>query len=185
MKKSFDGTQYSAWIRQANRGDERAWGKLVSEFQSLVYSIARRARLSDADCDDVFQSTFLALYRNLDKIVDAQTLPKWLAVTASRESYRLSKLAERTSSQESLEDVLAAEDVAVDTQAEDAIETETLHRSLSELGGPCEPLLRMLYFEEEPYNVIAQKIGIAIGSIGPTRARCLEKLRKIFAKISG
>ena len=165
MKKPFDGTQYGAWIRQANRGDERAWAKLVGEFQALVYSIARRTRLSDSDCDDVFQATFLALFRNLDKIADPQTLPKWISVTAARESFRLSRLAEKTSTQESLEDVLASEDLAVDSQAEEALETESLHRALIELGGKCEPLLRMLYFDERPYREITEALSMSIGSI--------------------
>ncbi len=185
MRKTFDGAEYANWLRHAIRGDERAWGKLVNEFQGLVYSIARRARLSDSDCDDVFQATFLALFRNLDKLSDAQTLPKWISVTAARESYRLSRLAAKTSSQESLDQMIASEEAQADTLAEEAIETESLHRALKELGGRCEPLLKMLYFEEQPYNMIVEKLGIAVGSIGPTRARCLEKLRKIFAKMVG
>ncbi|MEQ1936547.1 MAG: sigma-70 family RNA polymerase sigma factor, partial [Fimbriimonadaceae bacterium] len=102
-----------------------------------------------------------------------------------RESLRLARLAEKTSTQESLEDVLASEDLAADSQAEEAIQTETLHRALVELGGKCEPLLRMLYFDERPYSEITEALSMSTGSIGPTRARCLEKLRLIFSKMMG
>lgn len=172
--------QYAAWIRRSRQGDERAWRALVDEFQRLVYSIPKRTGLSDADADDVFQATFLALFRNLDRIDDAQTLPRWLAVTASRESLRIKRVNSRTDADENLEQIIADEEAGAEHLALQAEQRESLGRALVKLGGRCEALLKMLYFDEKPYQEIVTALGIAIGAIGPTRARCLEKLRKIF-----
>ncbi len=173
------GKIYGVWIRKSLLGDERAWNSLVAEFQRLVYSIPKRSGLGDSDCDDVFQGTFVALYRHLDRIDDPQTLPRWLATTASRETYRVSR---RLSKQgfENLDEQLAAEDASAETMAIDAVQTEGLHRALAKLGGRCEQLLKLLYFEESAYQEIAERLKIAIGAIGPTRARCLDKLRRLF-----
>lgn len=173
---SFEGL-----VRRARLGDERAWSKLVEEFQRLVYSIPKRAGLSDADCDDIFQATFLALYRNLDRIEDAATLPRWLSVTASREMYRVIRTNSAVSSTETLEDVLAVEEAKAEDLAIESEQAERLHSALGKLGGRCETLLKLLYFDEAAYQEIADRLKIAIGAIGPTRARCLDKLRRLFA----
>lgn len=173
------GKIYAVWIRKCRLGDDRAWNSLVAEFQRLVYSIPKRSGLSDTDADDVFQATFLALYRNLDRIDDAQTLPRWLATTASRETYRLAR-KNKTTGAENLDDVIAAEDATAEAMALESVEAEGLHRALEKLGGKCEQLLRLLYFFEAPYQEISERLRIAVGAIGPTRARCLDKLRRIF-----
>lgn len=172
---------YETWLRRARLGDERAWSLIVSEFQRLVYSIPKRSGFSDADCDDVFQATFVALYKNLDRIEDARTMPKWLAVTASREVYRISRLNASTSTSENLDEVLAVEDAQAEQLAFESIQSESLYAALAKLGGRCERLLKMLYFDERAYQEITEALNIAIGAIGPTRARCLDKLRRIFA----
>lgn len=172
---------YHIWLRRARLGDERAWNLIVQEFQRLVYSIPKRGGLSDADCDDVFQATFLALYRNLDRIEDAQTLPKWLSVTASREMFRISRLNSTTSNHGDLDNVLATEEARAEELAFAAIQSESLQSALTRLGGRCEALLKMLYFDEKSYQEIVVALKIAIGAIGPTRTRCLDKLRRIYA----
>ncbi|MFI5385098.1 MAG: RNA polymerase sigma factor, partial [Fimbriimonadales bacterium] len=78
-------------VRRCLKRDHEAWSRLIGRFQGLVYSIPKRYGLSEEDASDVFQTTFQALLRNLDRIEDAKVLPKWLAVTASRESLRLKR----------------------------------------------------------------------------------------------
>jgi len=153
----------------------------VSEFQRLVYSIPKRAGLSDSDCDDIFQATFLALFRNLDRIEDGQSLPRWLAVTCTREMYRVQRLARPTVGNETLEQIVADEEASAESSALQAVQADELQSALKKLGGRCEQLLRMLYFDESSYQEIVERLKIAIGAIGPTRARCLDKLRRIFA----
>lgn len=184
----IDGVaELEMWVKRCRRGDARAWNALVDRFQSLVYSIPRRAGLNDADCEDVFQATFLQLYKALDRIESPRTLPKWLSTTASREAYRLKK-QRRTDpsvdlSTETLEEIIAQEDASVDAMVEQADEGERLRSGLAELQERCRKLLSMLYMADDPsYEAIAAELEMPMGSIGPTRARCLDKLRSILVR---
>lgn len=173
-------------VAKCRRGDHRAWSILVERFQRLVYSVPRRIGLTEDDCAEVFQTTFTALHRYLDRIESATTLPKWLTVTASRESYRLKRSygkAPLSFEQEAgtLEDVLAVEESMIDEQVAEATQADTVQQAILDLQDKCRALLSALYLEEDvSYQEIADRFGIAIGSIGPTRARCIEKLRSIL-----
>ncbi len=176
-------------VRKCIAGDGRAWSELVEQFQNLVYSVSRRMRLTEEDAGDVFQTTFLALFRNLDRIESVATLPKWLTVTATRESYRLmnSRYAKTTTNQgdTDLDAVLADEDHCVEEQIELAATGEALRQGLERLKEKCRELLTMLYIEEDvSYQEVSDRLSLPMGSIGPTRARCLDKLRSILAKDS-
>lgn len=168
-------------IRRARAGDRKAWDALVARYQALVYSVPRRMGLTEEDCADVFQHVFLTLYRNLDRIQEPAALPKWLATAASREALRLRRIAGRTESSDSLEDIVAEEDQRADTLAEEANLAQLIREGLTELGGRCQSLLTWLYIEDLSYQEV-ETLGVPIGAIGPTRARCLEKLRKIMEK---
>lgn len=173
-------------LQRCRQGDSVAWGELVEQLQRLVYSIPKRMGLNDDDANDVFQATFLALYRSLDRIDNAQTLPKWVAVTASRESMRLRRIGARTVSsggpdERGLEELVADEDAGAEATALQAVETSEVRQALIKLGGKCQTLLTLLYADEEAsYLEVSEKLTMPVGAIGPTRARCLEKLRKIL-----
>lgn len=172
-------------IERCRKGDQAAWARLVESFQSLVYSIPKRMGLQDTDSADVFQATFLALYQNLDRIESGQALPKWLAVTASREALRVKRLSKRGSGDplESLENVLSTEETWVEEEAARAVDAETVRRAIQKLPGRCVELIRALFYEgQESYSNIAARLGLPTGSLGPTRARCLEKLRKVLTE---
>ncbi len=176
-------------VRKCIAGDGRAWSELVDQFQNLVYSVPRRMRLSEEDAGDVFQTTFLALFRNLDRIESVATIPKWLTVTATRESYRLmnSRYARSTANlgETDLDAVLADEDHNVEEQLALAATGEALREGLARLQDKCRELLTLLYIEEDTsYQDISDRLLLPMGSIGPTRARCLDKLRSILAKDS-
>jgi RNA polymerase sigma factor (sigma-70 family) len=170
-------------VRRCLRKDSRAWGQLVDRFQNLVYSIPRRYGLNEDDAADVFQATFQALLRNLDRIESARTIPKWLAVTASRESLRIKRIAGKSVAAEDrgldLDTIVDNEERSAEENAVDADRAETLRRLTKELNERCRDLLTMLYLEDDPsYQEISDKLAMPIGAIGPTRARCLDKLRK-------
>lgn len=155
---------------------------MVDGLQSLVYSVPRRMGLSPEDCEDVFQDTFLSLLKNLDRIQDPMALPRWLGVTASNFSLQVVRAKGRTPQQDladiSLEEMIAADEQAADKSAEAAAEADLARAAIESLPEKCRRLLTLLFFEEKmDYQSVAETLGIPIGAIGPTRARCLEKVR--------
>jgi RNA polymerase sigma factor (sigma-70 family) len=128
-------------------------------------------------------ATFQLLYQNLDRIEHAVTLPRWLAVTASRECLRLIRNRKVDASTSlDLESVIASEERSAEKNAILAVQSEEVRNGLDALDARCRRLLGLLYLDEEDprYDEISEKLGMPIGAIGPTRARCLEKLRKIL-----
>jgi RNA polymerase sigma factor (sigma-70 family) len=175
----------TALVNRCRAGDSEAWALLVDRFSDFVYSVARRYRLNEDDAADVFQNTFEALHAGINKIENPETLPKWLAVTASRISLRTIRIQSRTiplqTAEGDLTEVLEAEDASAEESAVKACEAKIVRDSLVKLGGRCAPLLEMLYLDDDQsYGDVSSKLGIPIGAIGPTRARCLEKLKKLL-----
>jgi RNA polymerase sigma factor (sigma-70 family) len=185
MLKEQDGTDFALLVERCQKGDRAAWDRLVSRFSDYVYSIPRRYRLSEEDCADVFQSTFQSLYLNLDRIDSVKAIPKWLAVTAARASLQVIRVSnsrrENPTEQSDLDSMLASEEASAETAAMEASDADTLRIGLKELGGKCQTLLEALYLSESSsYDKVAEKLGMPSGAIGPTRARCLAKLRLIL-----
>ena len=168
----------AALVQAAARGDEAAWNAIVDRFQGLVWATARAHRLSPADAADVAQTTWLRLVEHLDRIRDPERLAGWLATTARNESLRHIRLHGR----ELVSDEADVFESPSDEPPELALLTEerdsALWRAFVKLSERCQSLLRMLVAEEEPsYEEVGAALGMPIGAIGPTRMRCLEKLR--------
>lgn len=164
-------------------GDERAWTALVRRYQPLVYAVARSFRLSDEDLGDVFQEVFTALVRGLPRLRDARALCRWLSSTTERVAFALALRRRRETARAGggLDSTRPLADPGPPIGADlEALEERMLVRiALGHLGARCQELLNALYAEAtEPYRVIAQRLGMPVGSIGPTRARCLERLRE-------
>lgn len=167
-------------VRDCVSGDQAAWNELVERYGRLVYSIALKVGLGAADADDVFQTVFSIVLRRLESLRDQERLSAWLIRTTYRESWRHAK---RLRGRSELPDEVSADD---EPSGEDIERNERQHivrQALRELGGPCKDLLEALFFtpEEPRYDEIAGRLGIKIGSIGPTRARCFAKLQKLLA----
>jgi RNA polymerase sigma factor (sigma-70 family) len=150
----------------------------VERYTSLLWAVARSYRLSAADAADVVQTTWLRLVEHLDQVADPDRLPGWLATTTRRECLRLLRRADReTRSTAALLDVPddAPElDAGMLSDERDA----ALWRAFTQLDEFCQRLLRVLTADPAPsYSEVSRALGIKIGSIGPTRARCLTKLR--------
>jgi RNA polymerase sigma factor (sigma-70 family) len=168
-----------ALIRAANDGDDAAWGLIVDRFSGLVWATARAHRLSNADASDVVQTTWLRLVEHLDRIHNPDGLGAWLATTARHECLRLIRLRGRelATDESSLFD--APTDDPVDERLITRERDRALQRALRTVGERCQSLLRMLAAPDPPsYEEIGAALGMPIGAIGPTRARCLEKLRR-------
>jgi len=163
-------------------GEESAWSELVDCYGRLVYSIPRRYGLSDAECDDVFQGVFAMLFRKLDTLRDPDRLSAWLITCAHRESWRVGKQSNRN---QHLDEAI----VDVGSPSVDELERwETQHivrTGLAQLGGPCEKLLTALFMQgsSADYQTIAEQLDMPVGSIGPTRARCFNKLKPILMQL--
>lgn len=168
-------------IERCLAGDSRSWNELVERYGRLVYSVPRRYGLSDSDSEDVFQHVFISLYRALEQVRDTNRLSSWLITTAHRETWRIGKKSSRYPYlDEQIHDVSAPEEEDAETwERQDAVRT-----ALVELGGTCEALLRALFMEKDDpsYEAIAERLGMKIGSIGPTRARCFSKLEAILVR---
>lgn len=164
-------------LNACRRGDTRAWQQVLDRYERLVYSIALNFGLSRSDADDVAQTTFTALINSLDSIAEEERLGAWLATVARRQTWRLVERRRR----ESPDDHSGLDRVTTDDDARARTERlEWVHQGLVQLDVRCRELLTALYFDgDEPsYVDVAERFDIAVGSIGPTRARCLQKMRQ-------
>lgn len=162
-------------LARCRERDATAWDQLVSRYERLVYSVALRNGLGDADAADVTQNTFVTLIDSLDRLRDEERLASWLMTVARRQSWRVRNLNRRTVDLEQV-----GEDVADPVAEWDTV--IALHDALATLGGTCRELLQALYLDPAgpSYAEIARHFGRSIGGIGPLRGRCLEKLRGIL-----
>jgi RNA polymerase sigma factor (sigma-70 family) len=165
-------------VHAAAAGDQAAWNELVERFEGLVWATARAHRLTRADAADVAQTTWLRLVENLDRIRDPDRLGAWLATTARRECLRHIRLHGR----EQLSDEADFFEAPSEDPLEVALLTEerdaALWKAFARLSERCQTLLRLLVSEDEPsYETIGAALDMPIGAIGPTRMRCLDKLR--------
>ena len=177
------------WVWQkCVRGDKGSWDKIVEQFVDLVFTIAKRCGLNTDEAHDVVQSSFIALYGARESIVSSQVLLRWLTVTAKREAVHLSQKKKRQGASldddKGISELVADDAEGVDEILEQAERGLQIRVALSKLDDKCRRLLSILFFSPEvPYTDIASQLKIAIGSIGPSRARCLERLRGHAAKL--
>ena len=167
-------------IRACRAGDARAWERLLNKYERLVFSISLNYGLTTDDAADVAQITFTILLQNLDTLPDDIRLSPWLATVARRHTWRL--LARNRREAVNPDEDLAGNEALggiVDNRERQEL-AEWLYQGLSLLDERCRQLLLALYFDaEEPsYAEVADHMKMPIGSIGPTRARCLEQMRQ-------
>ena len=171
-------------LGRAAAGDQSAWVRIVDRYAPLVWSVARSFRLSSADAADVHQATWLRLVEQLDSIRDPERLGAWLATTARREALALLRRASRdlpTGDMHLLEPRLdsSVPDQSPDSELLRRERDEDLWNAIGKLPGNCRNLLRLLLIDPAPsYAEVSAALEIPVGSIGPTRARCLEHLRR-------
>jgi RNA polymerase sigma factor (sigma-70 family) len=179
-----EGEDLEKLLARCRKRDQRAWAQLVERFQSLVYSIPRRMGLSADDCEDVFQSTFSAFYQALDRIESGQAMPKWFAVTATRTALRLKRASGQTTQFNeavTLDELVAEEERSAEQQAVKSQQGELVRAGIAGLPDKCRQLLTLLYFDDEKsYQDISEAMGMPMGAIGPNRARCLDRLRRVL-----
>jgi len=169
-------------LERCRAGDEDAWRALVERYEALVYSVPSRYGLPRAECDDVFAEVWGALVRSLQKIRDAQALPQWLIRTATRATWEIARKSKRTVP----EDLPPLTGAAPPVEFAERLEAEQhVRTALERVSERCAKMLRLLYFTspEPSYDQIAKRLDIPRGSIGPTRRRCLDRMR-VFLPVS-
>lgn len=181
MRNTPPGTDFARLVRRCQQGDRRAWDLLVTELEPIVYGVVRRLGLSREDAQDAFQDAFVKLFASLDRIASPAALPKWMAVTTARECLRLKRIASDATTDVPLDQLIAAEERAADAIAFEADQAFAVRAALRELGGRCADLLDLLHRDEPAsYTEISEQLQMPVGAIGPTRARCLGKLRSLL-----
>ena len=168
-------------VKECLSGDEAAWAQLIDKYKALIYSIPIKYNLPPQEAADVFQSTCVELLVRLPELREPRALPKWLMQVAHHECYRVKRLSKRVVSRDSEENSPepevppVAEGLVQQTQEE-----QMLREAIAVLTPQCRRLVEMLFFESpsRPYAEVAAELGLALGSIGFTRQKCMERLRR-------
>jgi len=155
-------------------GNENAMGDLIALLTPILWHTVRAQRLDREAAEDVLQTTWLALVRSAHSIAESRAVLQWLIVSARREAWRVVRRQDRVEPRE-----FDGDDVAA---ASDEADHRALWRHVQRLPEKCRQLVRVIAFADRPdYASVAEALGMPVGSIGPTRGRCLAKLREQLA----
>lgn len=168
-------------VRECLRGNEHAWSLMIDKYKSLIYSIPVRYGLPPHEASEIFQATCVELLTRLPQLREPRALPKWLMQVAHHECYRWKRQQQRVVSRDGQADLPEpevppiAENLVQQTQEE-----QMLREALSSLSPQCHRLVELLFLEtpSRPYSEVARELGLAVGSIGFTRQKCVERLRR-------
>lgn len=184
------GTPRSTWddarlVDACLKGDERAWAAVIAKYKNLIYSIPRKYGATPEDAADIFQSVCLELFHELPRLRNVQNLRPWLMTVAAHEAFRWKRRRRRREMHESdpVEEETAAglpAVVAVDAEREQAV-----REAVDRLPPRCREMVKMLFYEHPPlpYVEVARRLGLAVGSIGFIRGRCLKRLQRALEEI--
>lgn len=176
-----DSHSVEALISAASRGEAAAWDEIVERYAVLVVSVCRRFRLTDADLYDVSQTVWLRLVEHLPTLREPRALPGWLVTTSKRECIRVVGESHHTVLIPEPEE-LSSECVAVDADLLAAERRSALREAFATLPPAWRELITLLVADPPlTYIEISDRLGIPVGSIGPTRARCIERIRSVGA----
>jgi RNA polymerase sigma factor (sigma-70 family) len=175
-----------ALVKACQRGESEAWDEVLDRYGRLIWSVALRLGLQSEEAEEVFQRTWVAIVESIGKLRQPDRLVSWIASTARNQGLRLLDEKSRHRREAPLSETISDSSPSAEEKADAALvrqqETTALYQALDQLDERCQLLLKMLFFEEPSpdYQEIARRTGLAVGSIGPIRARCLKRLRKWF-----
>jgi RNA polymerase sigma factor (sigma-70 family) len=171
-------------VQECLRGNEHAWHMLVDRYKNLIYSIPIRYGLPPQDAADIFQAVCLDMFNELSRVRDAEALQGWLIRVTTHKCYHWKRQQNPTNGdldEDGIDGISGDSPIATDVMAD--LEREQLVRDSIEMLPPrCRQMITLLFFEHppQPYNEIAEKLGLARGSIGFIRGRCLKRLKRIL-----
>jgi RNA polymerase sigma factor (sigma-70 family) len=183
---SLSHATHGELLTLAKSGDKTAWSELIDRFSQMVWSIARSFRLDEATAKDVSQTVWLRLVENIERIDDPERLPGWLATTCRREALRVQGLRDRVIPTEFEYDI-PDERPSLESMLVEDEEAREVVAAFETISEDCRQLLRLLTTDPPlSYEEISELVDRPIGSLGPTRSRCIERLKTaISARISG
>jgi RNA polymerase sigma factor (sigma-70 family) len=169
----------AALFRAYRAGDDAKMGDLVALVTPILWHTARAQRLDRDLAEDVVQSTWLTLVRSAASVSDPQAILQWLIVSTRREAWRVVRRGDRDEPREfEPDDIVSTEQLPEDQVLRSETDSR-LWEHIAQLSERCQALLRVVAFADRPdYSSVAQALGMPVGSIGPTRGRCLAKLRE-------
>jgi RNA polymerase sigma factor (sigma-70 family) len=180
--RALGGPMVTDLVTRARNGDKQAWDALVERYAPLIWSICRRYGLGDADTEDVGQNVWLKLAGQLEKIRLPAALPGWLATTTRRECGRILRVPPGARDTGQVPDAQAIPDDDARTAEGELLAAErhaALREAFADLPPCCQQLIALLTGNPPPtYADISARLGLPVGSIGPNRGRCLDKLRR-------
>jgi RNA polymerase sigma factor (sigma-70 family) len=172
-------------VRACLDGDEEAWAVLIEKYKVLIYSIPSRYGARPEDCADIFQMVCLDLFTELPKLRKAGALRSWLISVTAHASLRWKRRGRRREEREDHDlDAIPPEPAIAASLLEEFEREQIVRDAVAGLPSRCREMIRMLFFEQPPlrYQEVAQRLGLATGSIGFIRGRCLRRLQRALEK---
>ena len=188
---TLDEANDESLVLACRRGNADAWDVLVNRYQRLIYTVPRRVGLDEDQASEVFQRTFVKLVENLGRIRQPESIHAWLVTTARRETLQLIReeydKGSLSSNKENLDNEITGETIPDDNPLpgetlELLEEQHQVRMAIAAMDERSRELLTLLYYHPHSYAEIAALLNIPEGSLGPTRARCLEKLRRLLER---
>ncbi len=193
MSKHSIENEDEALLLACRRGDATAWATLVTRYQRLIYTIPHRFGLDDDLCGEVFQRTFTLLWQHLDRIEQPRRVRSWLVTTTRREAAQIARR------QSKLRPLIHGDNAEAENPSSEIVdpmplpeaiflqleEQQIVRMMVATLDERCSRLLTLLFYQPHPlpYSEVAAALDLPEGSIGPTRIRCLQKLRRLLEEV--
>lgn len=181
LKKPAAERDDTRLVKQCIAGSEEAWASLIEKYKGLIYSIPVKYGLPPHEAADVFQATCMELLTRLPELREPKALPKWLMQVAHHQCYRWKHQQQRLVSRDGDPSLPVPETPAIAHElVQQTQEEQMLREAMRALSRQCRRLVELLFFEvpARPYAEVAQELGLAQGSIGFTRQKCMERLRR-------
>ena len=172
-------------VQDCLNGDERAWTRLVDKYKRLIYSVPVKYGFPPEDAADIFQNVCVDLFTNLSKLRKIESLRSWLITVTTHKCFHSRRQKRQDVELDAMEQEVAEEIAVAPELIQEVQEEQAVRDAIEKLTPRCAQLVRMLFFEQppRPYNEVAQALGLATGSIGFIRGRCLGRLQKILAEL--
>lgn len=172
-------------VRECRKGSEEAWSVLIDRYKNLIYSIPIKYGFSQEDASEIFQSVSFEILQELSNLREPKALTKWIIQITSHKCFQWHRQQSRyTSSEDGGLENRSTNQSSADQLLLEAQEEQALRDAIASLSPRCRELIGLLFYETpaRPYSEVAAQLGIATGSIGFIRGRCLDKLRTALQK---